>query len=702
MKKLIFREFYSPPALFVLSTAVLSFLSFAAWDPAAKGVLFFVFLATFFYLAWKGREVKSPPAITVLQEEGPPVLPAWFLAAVGFTAVFLRFFKLTSFRSWPSADEALQGFFAINLIHQWSWHFFYTSGQHPPLLIWALQWFFRFFKPPLFNLWFLPALLSTIFVFLGYLAARQFFPKNLSAIFGCLLATAFWPLDFGRFCVQGIWVPVFEAAAFLGWDSFLKAKEKTAQALWAAGLGLLVGIGTWTFTSWMAVVFFITLGMFYPPKRPGRNWAHAALYLLFLFLGAVPWIMAAYLEKFGGYLVGVSMLSGFFSWKEQVLTSFSYLTNLFWGTLREPVSYGPSGGGMLNPVLGAFFFLGAAELCRCRHHPPVKAMGLASVIFLLPGILSSDHVEMFRIIQLMPLLLLVSALGFAALLNSFAPGRGKGVFILLFCLSSLLDLVHLGKASPDGSFLFPSPGANPTQARDENEVAYQWLRPVAQKLGPGLVFTDFLLLSHGHTLSVASYHFNALDNYSLDTARAQWAAIVTNVHYAPLLLKRFPGSQWHPITPYPVEDGGSVVGIIPVTPQDQGVLLSWIPVARYFHRLSVEAENMMNNDVEYRQAMERLPLGYAFLQNDPFLESCYGEWVAQYHEGSSLNWNIEAIQGALQKGYRTANLYYKLGNFYYWNREPDKAKQAYFMAARCRPNYTNAGQVLSRLWGVRK
>ena len=685
---------------FIAAFLAVTFSAFAAVSPGIKFLVFLmgVLLPCGFLLRRTGPASSFPYPPN--HRERVPSIPVWIPAAAALFGLFERFYKLTALRHWLSSDEALQGFFAIDLLHQWSWRFFYTTGQHPPMLIWLLKFFFQFFKSPFFNLWFLPAVLSALFAFLGYLAARLFFPKTISTIYGCLLATAFWPLFYGRFCVQGGLVPAFEAAVFLALGGMFKGRSGRVKAFSAAGLGLLLGVGTWTYTSWAAVVLFVVCVFVYGFLKRRISRASFFSFLACLLAGALPWLMAVFREKFGGYLMGVSMLGGFFDWKEQLLTSVSYFTTLFWGSLREPVSYGPSIGGMLNPFLGACFFLGVAELYRLRKGWPVKALGPAFILFLLPGVLSADHVEMFRLIQLMPVLLLVAAAGVAAFLEFFKPNRRKWVFVLLLVLSSLFDFYHLMAATSQPSSL-SSAKARPT-VQDENYWAYEQLKPVAQKLGPGLIFTDFILLTHNHTLHVATYPFNALENAACDPAQARWAAVVTNIHYAPFLLRRFPGSQWRPITPYPTEDGGSVVGLIPVTSRNQAVLLGWIPVHQYFHRLGIEAENMMNNQADYQNAVQNLPSGYPLLKSDPFLESCYGEWAAQYHEGPGLDWNIQAVRRALQKGYPTANLYYKLGSFYFWNHEPEKARQAYLLAARCRPNYTNAKEVLARLWGERK
>jgi hypothetical protein len=678
-------------SVFVLANICFSYLPFPL---EVKGFIFFLGLILFLLIAWKTGNFLKPRDSLRFQEKGPGYISKNFFLFFAVAAVLFRFCLLKLFHPWPSGDEALQGFFAIDLIENWNWRFFYTTGQHPPLLIWCLKWFFQSFQSPFFDLWFLPSFVSVLFTFLGYWASRIYFSEKISTVYFSLLALSFWPLYFGGFCVQGALVPLFEMAALILMGYFLKSKKGATKYFFAILLGLWVGVGTWVYTSWFSVVFFLVFLLFFVAfeKRP-RGFQYLLVFLFSLSLGALPWIVAVFHEGFGGYVLGVSFLSGYFNLWDQLLTSASYLTSLFWGTLKEPVSYGPVWGGVLNPIFGACFFTGATELFRLRKNPLTAVLAAGFFLFLLPGILSADHVEMFRIIQVMPVLLLLVAIGIIRLLDDLPRRRRLTAFVLILVFSLPLDLYHLLKTS-SASF---NP-LNPVfEVKDENYWAYQKFQAQFEKSGPGLIYTDFILLDHDHTLNVMSYHFNALVNPKYRFEEARWAGVVTNVHYVPFLARRFPGSQWYPITPYAVEDGGSAAGIIPVMPGNLEVLLKWSIAHRYFHRLNIQAENIMNNRAQYIVAVQKLPEGYPLVSGDPFLESCFGEWMGQYHFGPDFGPNIQAIRRALLKGYSTANLYYKLGNFYLLNRQRTEAKKAYLMAARSHPNYTNVKDAIAYL-----
>src|SRR6202020_1511844 len=102
------------------------------------------------------------------------------------------------------------------------------------------------------------------------------------------------------------------------------------------------------------------------------------------------------------------------------------------------------------------------------------------------------------------------------------------------------------------------------------------------------IFTDFMPLTHGHTLHVTTYHFNASINPKLNAVNAKWVGLMVNVHYQGFLEKRFPGSFWKTVTPFPPGQGGSVVGIIPVNQTNIQTLERWDKVHQYFYHLNLQ------------------------------------------------------------------------------------------------------------------
>lgn len=681
--------------VFLVINILLSYisLSLATW------LILLLVLGLLVFLGFRiDRDASSESYdLTLIPGFNPPF---WVWGAIGGVAILLRFGMLTSFEGWPGGDDSLQGLFAIDLNRHWNWRMFYTTGQHPPLWIWFLSLFYRFSSNSAFNLWFPPALVSSLFVLVSTLAVRRFVPRGMAFPFFLSLSLGFWPLYFGRFCVQADLVPLFEALAFLCLGGLWNAEGDLSGKLWAAALGLSVGVGAYSYMGFLSVVVLVSLAVLALGLNKKEKIRTGCLYLLILLGALLPLGLACLSERVGGYIFGASFLGGLYSWKAEVAHATSYVTTLFWGPLGSGADYGPVWGGFLNPVECAFFFLGLLTIRGWRNSAPKWFLGVAFFIFLLPGLLTADQVEMLRVIPVMPFLYLVTCLGFLDLWRKAGTRMGRTLLILLAFVSIGLNLFHLAEVrSKDGPL---SEKLSYQERANEGYLAYRTLQDASQTRGPGLVFTDFLLLARDHALHVMTFPFNALLNSKLDPSQAQWAGIQTNFHYGAFLQKRFPDSQWQYVTP-PGEnperraDGGSVVGIIPITPENRKVFAQWTETHEYLNDLSVEAENSMNDQDLYSQQVEKLPAGYALVRGDPFLESVYGEWVAQYHVGSNLDSNVRALERAIQMGYPAANLFFKLGNFLAGENRISEAEKAFALAARCQPNHTQAEVYLKAL-----
>jgi 4-amino-4-deoxy-L-arabinose transferase-like glycosyltransferase len=669
-------------------------LSYSAFPLVVKLCFFIAGLAV--PLAWAVKNISS--AKIDFQEEPFLTPPKWIWGASMLLMIFLRVFDLLFFPVWPTGDEALEGFLGIDLAQNWKWQFFYTLGQHPPLSIWLYSFLCKYLSSPSVLLWVPPALFSFLTVGMGYWAARQFFPKSFAAIFCLLIAFSYWPVEYGHFYFQGFFIPFLELLAFALLGLWIKNIHSSRSQIYLVLLGACTGAGLFTYTSWMVVLGVLVVCVM------GVLWKRRDLlsksfwgYSLALLVTSAPFLIAAHLEHFGAHWADVVGLNEQFSVRHKVLTFLSYWTSLFWGTIEDGIPNRLDFGGFLNPVLASFFWVGILTLIRFKNRILVWAITAGFLSFLLPGILSSDYPCLYRIIQLMPVVLLIVGIGLYALLNQISSRNHKIIFlVVVFFVSFGLDFYHLMQPHLKDGRSFSS--GFKKEIPDETYRAYEIFKEYGLKQGPGLIFSDFLLLSHGHQLTVMTYGFNAALNPGIDISAVRWAGIVTNYHYQPFLAGLFPGSQWSWVGyDQSEDDGGLTVGIIPINASNKSLLDRWVKAHSCFHRLSEEAENILNDPKLYKEATQKLPGNDSLMEEDPFLEAIFGEWLAQYHYGPNLQPNIAALQRAIQKGYPSANLYYKLGNFLWLDHRMSEARQAYQAAARCPFNGTGAVEVLKYL-----
>jgi uncharacterized membrane protein len=634
------------------------FLSYFPFSYLIKGWIFFLGILIPIVLFMGSPITESMGKEKTYQKEIfsiPDVVAVW--AVFGFLAVFIRFFRLTQFYLWPTGDEALHGFLALSLLKKWNWQFFYTVGEHPPLLIWMLALFFKVFKSPFEALWFLPALFSVITIPLGYFCCREFLSKSASGLFAFFLAFSFWPLYSSRFCHQGFFIPFWEFSSFFLMIRWIKSTRKPQRILWPLLLGIWCGLGTLTFISWGVVLLLLLATIFILAFK--KLLPNVILFLISLSIGVLPFALAFLKEGYGHHLIDSSALSHWFSSSHQTITHFSYITSLFWGSLQTDTSYGPTWGGILNPILASCFFVGILGLYQKRNEALSKWIGLAFVFCLLPCFLAGDYVELNRIIQVMPFLLLILVLGLQRLLLEIGDRKQRKIVLLsLLFLSFLLDANHLLKPTLD---FFNFRKADNRVTSDPNLKAYQILNSISSNQGPGIIFTDFLPVKYGHSLFVTTYPFNSAVNPELNPESASWSAILTNINYQPFLAKRFPESKWYWVeNGLPSLVGGLTIGVLPITGGNREVIKNWIKAQMIFHELQLEGEGSYNQKQAYEQSIKHLIESYNKVKGDRFMEACYWEWVSQYFFSPSYFENIAALQKAIQQGYPAVHLYQKL------------------------------------------
>ena len=504
-----------------------------------------------------------------------------------------------------------------------------------------------------------------------------------------MLAFSFWPIFSGRFCHQGVLIPLAECISLFFLSGFLARSQGRLKIFSAIFVGLSAGLCSLTFTSWPVVTLAIVIAVFFSSEleiMESRNRRLLIVFMLSLLAGLTPFIAALLREGYGGHLWGSSGLTGWYSLPHQIVTSLSYITILFWGSLQGGTSYCPLEGGFLNPIMGGGFWLGTAVLYQYRSVAFVRWLIFAILLCLLPGLFSADYVETFRIIQVMPLVLLVVGLGFQHLMGMKSFGWNGAFLVLCLIFSFSLDF-----------YRFLSPGLIletgkriefKKRENNENYRLFEYLEKINSRQGPGLIFSSFLPLSRGYAFDVVSYHFNAACNPRLNPAQVKWAGILTNQYYQPFLSKRFPGAEWIKLEKGAiVPEGVLTVGIVSISPENREMFNRWMEAQNFFRELHLEAEKAFNGEKLFHQALDHFRRGYYLVQGDPFLEASYWEWAAQYYYDPLNNGNIFALRQAIQNGYPAAHLYEKLGTLLAADHNNGEAHKAFETASTLKENF---------------
>jgi 4-amino-4-deoxy-L-arabinose transferase-like glycosyltransferase len=280
-------------------------------------------------------------------------------------AFFLRFYKLTTLFCWPTLDEGWNGILALALSKDWNWRFFYTFGDAPPLPVWFAALLFKADASPAFALWFPAAVVSCLTVIVGYFAARRFFSRSFAIVCGGLLAFSYWPLFIGRFCHQGVWLPLWVCCFFYLWGRFQGSKQDKARRAWAAASGAALGLGSFTFTPWLGVAGLLFLWVFWALRlRSKKTRPEFLIFTGGFALSLLPFVLAVLREGYGHHIVSLSPWGGWFKEFQLFTNLFKYFAAMVWGAFEKDPAYVPVWGGFLNPLLGAFVFLGLGEMVR--------------------------------------------------------------------------------------------------------------------------------------------------------------------------------------------------------------------------------------------------------------------------------------------------------------------------------------------------
>ncbi|HUO57355.1 MAG TPA: tetratricopeptide repeat protein [bacterium] len=144
-------------------------------------------------------------------------------------------------------------------------------------------------------------------------------------------------------------------------------------------------------------------------------------------------------------------------------------------------------------------------------------------------------------------------------------------------------------------------------------------------------------------------------------------------------------------------DNDLILGIIPINARNSRTLMEWREIHHYFRALSFAVNQISEKDT-YEKASQLFDSEPASLKRDRFIESCFwerrAEFYYQFDFKSHYSDLLFALRQAIEKGYPSAHLYYKLGSLYLQKKNFTEAQKSLCAALRIEPGYSEALQAL--------
>src|SRR5580692_3964026 len=116
-------------SIFLVANSLLSYFHLPLWLHwgALGGGLLLPFMA-----AWITYRPAGKPVESLFQAEFLPPISGWVLVFLGLSALFIRFYRLTSLAYWPRFDEGVTDYYALHVMEKGIDRFFFTNSQVPP------------------------------------------------------------------------------------------------------------------------------------------------------------------------------------------------------------------------------------------------------------------------------------------------------------------------------------------------------------------------------------------------------------------------------------------------------------------------------------------------------------------------------------------------------------------------------------------
>jgi hypothetical protein len=601
---------YYPWFYFLLFCAANSLLAYGSLSLAANLFIFLFGLLVPMAVAFGSR--PPSPSVSLYQINFFESIPLWFWCVIGAAALFARLAQVTFWAPWLGSDESTVAFYSVQLSQNWFWHFFWGSAQNPSFFNWGLAIFYKIITPGLFSTNFYTIIISGLTAGITYWSARSVFSKSLSAFCLMVSATGFWLLYSGGHCFIHI-LALFWQIALLGFLGRLaKGGSKKEIQRTALALGMITGSGFLIAIAWpvVVVVTFLALAGLWIKKKPRE----AILPFLVPFMGWVLlFLLAAVHEHYGQHFSSLWLLRSGTDWIQRWPDFVSNFTALFWRNFAG--GFGPTWGGMLNPILSSLFFMGLVELKAVRASAFTRWILVGLLLGLAPGFLSKSF-DIFRSLHSFPFQVVIAGLGFQRLLEASPRPRALILALFIFLAFTPLDLWHdkLSAARMD-----------PTA--ENFAKSYEILEKKYAPLGPGLILSDLMPRIWNHSLDVATYSFNAVANPRIPVSQVRWVALLENEEYVPFLNRRFDQIHWYALGGDDFwKTGRLCLGVVPIQPGMESTVASWLNADLYIRALILEflkAEPFMPPQ-SLIEGLREMPLGE---KPDPFLESSRDERI---------------------------------------------------------------------------
>jgi len=220
------------------------------------GVRYFAVAALMLIVADLGRRrsraTEPPPGAAARQN-----LAWWALLLVAFgLGCFYRFHQLgligDTVAPWGVwFDEAQNGLVAQRILNDPSYRpvFIGELSQLPALFFYVFAVFIKFFGANIVAIRLVPTVSGLLTLVFVYLLARELFDLRIAVLATFFLAVMRWHVNFSRFGMHGIFMPLFMTATFY----FLVRALKGKGFLNFVAAGIMVGIGLQGYYSFLLV-----------------------------------------------------------------------------------------------------------------------------------------------------------------------------------------------------------------------------------------------------------------------------------------------------------------------------------------------------------------------------------------------------------------------------------------------------------------